>query len=45
MGDRTAPPLAVARRLTDFANESGGHDNITVVVVDLPRPTSERAPA
>ncbi|MGH9243146.1 MAG: PP2C family serine/threonine-protein phosphatase [Acidimicrobiales bacterium] len=31
-----ADPLALARHLTTFANESGGHDNITVVVVDLP---------
>jgi serine/threonine protein phosphatase PrpC len=30
-------PLSVARRLVDFATEKGGHDNITVVVVDLPR--------
>jgi serine/threonine protein phosphatase PrpC len=28
--------LELARRLVDFANESGGSDNITVVVVDLP---------
>lgn len=28
-------PLEVARRLVDFANESGGHDNITVIVVDV----------
>ncbi|HET7488141.1 MAG TPA: protein phosphatase 2C domain-containing protein [Acidimicrobiales bacterium] len=32
--------LALARRLTDFANRSGGHDNITVVVVDLKGPPS-----
>ena len=36
----------MARRLVDFANEAGGHDNITVVVVDLPLrpppPTSTR---
>lgn len=44
MGDADTP-MAIARRLTDFANEAGGADNITVVVVDLPRPASERAPA
>jgi serine/threonine protein phosphatase PrpC len=31
-------PLAVAQRLVAFANERGGHDNITVIVVDVPRP-------
>ncbi len=36
-------PLALARRLVDFANQAGGHDNITVVVVDLPLPST--APA
>jgi serine/threonine protein phosphatase PrpC len=25
----------VAKRLVDFANERGGHDNITVVVIDM----------
>jgi serine/threonine protein phosphatase PrpC len=30
--------LDIARTLTDLANEAGGHDNITVVVVDWPRP-------
>jgi serine/threonine protein phosphatase PrpC len=29
-------PLAVASHLAAFANQSGGHDNITVVVIDLP---------
>jgi serine/threonine protein phosphatase PrpC len=29
-------PLTVAQRLVTFANEAGGHDNITVVVVDVP---------
>jgi serine/threonine protein phosphatase PrpC len=33
----TGDPLLVAQRLVTFANESGGHDNITAVVVDLPR--------
>jgi PPM family protein phosphatase len=28
-----ADPLAVARHLTDYARDSGGHDNITVVVI------------
>lgn len=28
-------PLEVARRLVDFANAAGGHDNITVVVIDV----------
>jgi serine/threonine protein phosphatase PrpC len=27
--------IEIARRLTDFANGAGGHDNITVVVVDV----------
>jgi serine/threonine protein phosphatase PrpC len=30
-----ADPLRVARQLTDFARASGGHDNITVVIVAL----------
>lgn len=34
-------PLSVARRLVDFANAKGGRDNITVVVVDLPRPAGD----
>ena len=29
------PPLDVARRLVEFANAAGGHDNITVVVVTV----------
>jgi serine/threonine protein phosphatase PrpC len=33
-----AEPLTLARQLVDFANESGGHDNITVVIVELPFP-------
>jgi serine/threonine protein phosphatase PrpC len=28
--------IATARRLVQFANEQGGHDNITVVLVELP---------
>ncbi len=35
--------LAVANRLVAFANAAGGHDNITVVVVPWPVPTSEHA--
>jgi serine/threonine protein phosphatase PrpC len=33
--DRTsgAAPIATARRLTDFARDAGGHDNITVVLL------------
>lgn len=31
----TGSPLAVGRRLVDHANGSGGHDNITVVVIDV----------
>jgi serine/threonine protein phosphatase PrpC len=30
-----ASPIELARALTDFALESGGHDNITVVIIDL----------
>jgi serine/threonine protein phosphatase PrpC len=43
MGDADTP-LAAARRMTDVANEAGGADNITVVVVDLPRPPSTERP-
>jgi serine/threonine protein phosphatase PrpC len=35
--------IEVARRLVTFANEQGGHDNITVVVVDLPVSPSRTA--
>jgi serine/threonine protein phosphatase PrpC len=28
-------PLEVATRLVDFANGKGGHDNITVIVIDI----------
>jgi serine/threonine protein phosphatase PrpC len=34
--------LSTARRLTDFANAAGGSDNITVVLVDLPRSSGHR---
>jgi serine/threonine protein phosphatase PrpC len=43
-------PLEACRELTDRANRAGGHDNITVIVVDFggvglppPNPTSELA--
>jgi serine/threonine protein phosphatase PrpC len=32
--------IATARRLVTFANDKGGHDNITVVLVDLPLDTT-----
>ncbi len=35
-------PITGARRLTAFANDQGGHDNITVVVVDVPRTNVEK---
>ncbi len=31
-----ATPIDLARSLTEFARTAGGHDNITVVVIDLP---------
>ncbi|HVM08721.1 MAG TPA: protein phosphatase 2C domain-containing protein [Acidimicrobiales bacterium] len=34
--------LTMARRLVDFANDAGGADNITVVVVDVPLPKGDR---
>ena len=36
IGDEPLGRLELARRLVSFANEAGGSDNITVVVVDLP---------
>ena len=43
MGDPTSERIDVARRLVTFANDAGGSDNITVVVVDLPlRPEGEQ---
>jgi serine/threonine protein phosphatase PrpC len=36
MGDPTSERIELARRLVTFANDAGGSDNITVVVVDLP---------
>jgi serine/threonine protein phosphatase PrpC len=35
--------LSTARRLTDFANAAGGSDNITVLLVDLPRSSGHRS--
>jgi len=35
--------LTTSRRLVDFANDRGGSDNITVVLVDLPRSPTERS--
>jgi PPM family protein phosphatase len=39
-----AAPAAVARSLADTANDRGGHDNITVVVVDIDPSASEEHP-
>ncbi|MGH9265700.1 MAG: PP2C family serine/threonine-protein phosphatase, partial [Acidimicrobiales bacterium] len=36
MGEEPLEPVDLARRLVAFANQAGGSDNITVVVVDLP---------
>lgn len=36
VGDQPLAPVDLAGRLVTFANEAGGSDNITVVVVDLP---------
>ncbi|MDP1805072.1 MAG: protein phosphatase 2C domain-containing protein [Acidimicrobiales bacterium] len=45
MGDPSAERIDLARRLVTFANDAGGSDNITVVVVDLPlRPEGEQQP-
>ena len=42
MGDPASERIDLARRLVTFANDAGGSDNITVVVVDLPlRPEGE----
>lgn len=43
IGDQTSERIDLARRLVNFANDAGGSDNITVVVVDLPlRPEGEQ---
>jgi len=34
-GSDDGSPLHLARRLTEYALEAGGHDNITVVVIDV----------
>jgi serine/threonine protein phosphatase PrpC len=39
-----ASPAAVARALTDMANTRGGHDNITVAVVDVDPSTAAEEP-
>ncbi len=36
MGEQPVERLELARRLVTYANDAGGSDNITVVVVDLP---------
>ena len=42
IGERPPERIDLARRLVTFANDAGGSDNITVVVVDLPlRPEGE----
>ena len=38
---REPDPVVLAERLTKFANDSGGADNITVVVIDLPLPKGD----
>jgi len=38
MGPTDDGLLVAARRLVDFANQAGGHDNITVVLVDVVGP-------
>jgi serine/threonine protein phosphatase PrpC len=42
VGERTEATVEVARRLVDFANAAGGSDNITVVLIDVPRPAIDR---
>ncbi len=37
-------PIAQARRLVQFAVDAGGHDNITVVVLDVQPPEPQLAP-
>ena len=46
-GRGTPSALAVARHLTDFARDAGGHDNITVLVIpiDPAGPPQETPPA
>ena len=43
IGEEPTERIDLARRLVTFANDAGGSDNITVVVVDLPlRPEGEQ---
>ena len=44
MGDQTSERIDLARRLVTFANDAGGSDNITVVVVGLPLLKGSSAP-
>ncbi len=37
--------LELARRLTNYANDAGGSDNITVVLVDVPGPEANLVPS
>ncbi|MFP5336215.1 MAG: PP2C family protein-serine/threonine phosphatase [Actinomycetes bacterium] len=37
-GDAAASPQSVAEALVEAAVDAGGHDNVTVVVVDVPEP-------
>lgn len=41
----TSSPIELARALTTFALDAGGHDNITVVVIDLPGAADEKGTA
>jgi serine/threonine protein phosphatase PrpC len=45
IGDEPArdSPLAAAQKLTTFALDAGGHDNITVVVIDVALPSSPKS--
>lgn len=44
-GAEVAEPLALARELTSWANDQGGHDNITVALARIDRPPSLEPPA
>jgi len=45
IGEEPLERLALARRLVTFANESGGSDNITVVVIDPSQHELPRRPS